>query len=69
MCEKGKKYRVIEDNSYFFIPGEIVVALENDSVPYCVREKEYLGKTDLDCYCLASINPLKFSELEEIEEG
>lgn len=38
---KGKKYRVKIDPYGFFKPGDIVIALEDDRVPFCVLEKDY----------------------------
>lgn len=39
--KKGTKCRVIDDDYGFFEPGEIVVALETDAVPYCAKESAY----------------------------
>ena len=36
---KDARYRVISDNYNNFHPGDIVVALENSIVPYCVHEE------------------------------
>jgi hypothetical protein len=45
--EKGTKCRVISDSDGFFEPGEIVVALETDDVPYCAKESAYSPKKHL----------------------
>ncbi len=67
MAEKGKRYKVISDSSGFFNEGEIVIALENSSVPYCIRENDYDGNNNILHYNTSKYNPLKEDELEEIE--
>lgn len=66
--ERGTKCRVISDNLGFFKPGEIVVTLETDNVPYCVKESTYFPGKALSSYELSEYNPLKECELEVIEE-
>lgn len=66
--ERGTKCRVISDNLDFFKPGEIVVTLETDNIPYCAKESEYSPEKLLSSYELSEYNPLKESELEVIEE-
>lgn len=66
--ERGTKCRVISDNLDFFKPGEIVVTLETDDAPYCVKESAYSPEKELISYKLSDYNPLKESELEVIEE-
>lgn len=46
--EAGKSYKVINGNR-FFKDGDIVVALESDSAPYCVYPEKYVG-TNMDDY-------------------
>ena len=41
-AEIGKKYRVLKDRDGCLEPGQIVVALDESSLPYCVLEKEYV---------------------------
>lgn len=67
MAEKGKRYKVISDSSGFFNEGEIVIALENSSVPFCIRENDYDGNNNILHYNTSKYNPLKEDELEEIE--
>lgn len=65
----GRRYRVVgRDNIGFFKDGEIVVALEDDNVPYCVRECDYeAGKAVAD-YDSSQYSPLIYpNELKEIE--
>lgn len=67
MAEKGKRYRVIEDDENFFKTGDIVIALENSPIPYCILEQYYeKGKTKKD-YDPYKINYLDDCEIEEIE--
>lgn len=66
--EKGTKCRVISDSDGFFEPGEIVVALETDDVPYCAKESAYSPKKALSSYKLSDYSYLTESELEVIEE-
>lgn len=66
--ERGTKCRVISDSHGFFKPGEIVIALETDVVPYCAKESAYFPGKALISYKSSEYNPLKESELEVIEE-
>lgn len=61
---KGARYRVISDSNNFFHPGDIVVALENSVVPYCVREEKYILKD----WRLYGYNPLHIDELEMLDD-
>lgn len=66
--ERGTKCRVISDNLGFFEPGEIVVVLETDDIPYCAKESAYSPGKALVSYESSEYNPLKECELEVIEE-
>lgn len=66
--ERGTKCRVISDNLDFFKPGEIVVTLETDNVPYCAKESAYCPGKPLSSYELSEYAALKESELEVIEK-
>lgn len=66
--EKGTKCRVISDDYGFFKPGEIVIALETDDVPYCAKESAYSPEKALISYKSSEYNALKERELEVIEE-
>lgn len=61
---KGARYRVISDSHNRFHPGDIVVALENSVVPYCVREEKYIPKD----WSLDDYNPLCGEELEMLDD-
>ena len=62
----GTICRVIEDDGYFFKPGEIVVALEGSDAPYCVRESAYSPENSIDDYSLDDYDALADHELEVI---
>ena len=66
--EKGTKCRFISDSLLFFEPGEIVVVLETDDVPYCAKESAYSPEKALSSYELSEYNPLRDDELEVVEE-
>lgn len=66
--ERGTKCRVISDSHGFFKPGEIVIALETDDVPYCAKESAYSPGKPLSSYELSEYAALKESELEVIEK-
>lgn len=53
---KGARYRVLRNsNAYSFKVGEIVVALEDDSIPYCVREEDYREGTETEDYNVETV--------------
>ena len=66
--EKGTKCRVISDDYGFFKPGEIVVTLETNDVPYCAKESAYSPGKALISYKSSEYNALKERELEVIDE-
>lgn len=66
--ERGTRCRVISDDLDFFKPGEIVVTLETNDVPYCAKESAYSPEKPLSSYESSEYNVLKESELEVIEE-
>lgn len=65
--ERGTKCRVISDDYGFFKPGEIVVTLETDSVPYCAKESAYSPEKQISDYSLDEYKALCDCELEVIE--
>lgn len=62
----GTRCRVIEDDGYFFKPGEIVVTLEDSEAPYCARESAYSPEKSIDDYSIDDYNALTVYELEVI---
>ncbi len=62
---KGARYRVLRNsNAYSFKVGEIVVVLEDDSIPYCVRKKDYREGKELIDYEIGEIYAMMIDELE-----
>lgn len=55
IAQKGKRYEVIgfndngEEDVVFSI-GDIVISLENDCLPWCVLEREYVEGLKIDDY-------------------
>lgn len=71
MAKKGKRYIVKSDDMDFFKPGEIVIALQDDDVPYCVREDVFFRNNESinyhDYFGIKGMAPLNNYEIEEIE--
>lgn len=66
--KEGTSYKVISDSSGYFKPGDIVVALESDNVPYCVHKEDYHGPVSYtNRYANNKISALVDEDLEEIE--
>lgn len=64
---KGKKYKVNFDPCKFFKPGDIVIALEEDRVPFCVLEKDYEPPfKNVGHYLPSQWNAIKAIYLEEV---
>lgn len=62
--KRGTKCRVISDDYGFFKPGEIVVTLETNNVPYCVKESAYSPGKALSSYRLSDYSSLEESNLK-----
>ena len=66
--KEGTSYKVISDNSGYFNPGDIVVALESDNVPFCCHKEDYHGPISYkNRYAKNTVHALINKELEEIE--
>lgn len=64
---KGKKYRVKIDPCGFFKPGDLVVALEEDRIPVCVFEKDYVPRfKNAIHYSRSQCSAIKSIYLEEV---
>lgn len=64
----GTSYKVISDSQNYFKPGDIVVALESDDIPYCCHKKDYHGPMSYaNPYANNKVHALIDEELEEIE--
>lgn len=66
MIKKGTVCRVIEDSDDFFKPGDIVVTLEDNCMPYCCLEKHYNPRYSVKDYYNNQFYPLLSRELEEL---
>lgn len=64
MIKAGTRCRVLADSYDNFKPGDIVVALEDDSVPYCCLLEDYVPNKSIDDYPPNLFNVLIDSELE-----
>lgn len=65
---KGKRYEVIKDSFGCLRPGEIVIALGNESVSYFVKLEHYKkGVFDPDEYLAQNIHPLVDREVKEVD--
>ena len=69
-CIKGVSYTVIRDNLKNFKPGDVVIALEDDTCPYCCLEKNYKpGIPPLSSkYSCGEIHTMAEEELEGPKE-
>ena len=65
---KGARYRVILDTHNFFKPGEVVVALENSVVPYCVREEKYVPGCKIEDLDFDDYHPVTDNSLEMLDD-
>ena len=68
MIKAGTKCRVLADSCDNFNPGDIVVALEDDYVPYCCLLEDYDSNKSIDDYTPDLFNALKYSELEVLDD-
>lgn len=69
VIKAGNRYEVVEDSYNNFMSGEIVIALESDEVPYCVKESIYCKDRSIRNYPKGQVAPLLDTELKEIQEG
>ena len=69
-CIKGVSYTVIRDNLKNFKPGDVFIALEDDTCPYCCLEKNYKpGIPPLSSkYSCGEIHTMAEEELEGPKE-
>lgn len=68
MIKEGTKCRVLADNMNNFRPGDIVVALDSDIVPYCCLLENYAPDKRLNDYNLNLVYALLDSELEVLDD-
>lgn len=68
MIKAGTKCRVLDDSMNYFNPGDIVVALEDDCVPYCCLLEDYDPKKSIGDYNSNSAYALYDFELEALDD-
>ncbi len=64
MIKAGTKCRVLADSENNFNPGDIVVVLEDDDVPYCCLFENYIPNKSIGDYTPGLSHPLYEDELE-----
>ena len=67
MIKAGTKCRVLDDSKNNFKPGDIVVALEDNCVPYCCLLENYVPNKSIDDYTPNLYRALIESKLEVLE--
>ena len=68
MIKAGTKCRVLADSHDNFKPGDIVVALEDASVPYCCLLENYVPNKSIDDYTPDLFNALTYLELGVLDD-
>ena len=68
MIEAGTKCRVLADSDDNFKPGDIVVVLEEDDVPYCCLLEDYDSNKSIDDYNSNLFYAMRDSELEVLDD-
>lgn len=67
MATQGCKYLVLSDNLGNFKEGDTVVALQDDTVPLCVKLSDYVSGNPND-YSSKQVHALKIDELQLVED-
>lgn len=67
MATKGSRYLVLGDDAYNFKEGDIVVALEDDTVPLCVKLSDYVSGNP-DDYSSKQVHALRVDELQLVND-
>ena len=68
MIKAGTKCRVLADSDDNFEPGDIVVVLEEDYVPYCCLLEDYDPNKSIGEYNPNLFYALRDSELEVLDD-
>ena len=68
MIKAGTKCRVLNDSMNYFKPGDIVVALEDDDVPYCCLLENYDPNKSIYDYASNLFYALSYFELEALDD-
>lgn len=69
MIKAGTRCRVLTDNMNKFKPGDIVVALDDSTVPYCCFLENYDPNKGIGGYGPSLYHPLFESELEKVSDS
>lgn len=68
MIKVGTKCRVLADSMNYFKPGDIVVVLEDDNVPYCCLLENYDSNKSIGNYNFNLYHALSEFELEALDD-
>ena len=68
MIKAGTKCRVLADSENNFKPGDIVVVLEEDNVPYCCLLENYDPNKSIGNYNINLLYALYQYELEVLDD-
>ena len=68
MIKAGTECRVLVDSMNYFKPGDIVVVLDEDDVPYCCLFEDYDANKSIGDYNLDLLHTLYESELEVLDD-
>ena len=68
MIKAGTKCRVLVDSANNFKPGDIVIALEDDNVPFCCLLEDYDPNKSIGDYNFDLLYALYESELEMLDD-
>jgi hypothetical protein len=63
---KGCRYLVVSDDECNFKGGDIVVALEDDTIPLCVKLSDYVSGNP-DDYSNKQVHALRMDELQLVD--
>ena len=68
MIKAGTKCRVLDDIMKYFNPGDIVVALEDNCMPYCCLLEDYVPNQSIGEYNPELVDVLYEFELEVLDD-
>jgi len=73
IAQKGKRYKVIafgdpDEEGEVFEIGDIVIPIENDTIPWCVLESEYVEGLGVDDYPSYTTMAMMYYGYDDIDE-
>lgn len=68
MIKAGTRCRVLADSINNFNPGDIVIVLEDDGVPFCCLLEDYDPNKSIGGYNFDLLHALYESELEVLDD-